>query len=197
MRFTIVVLLVAAFARVGAERAAASTPSPSPLTQLTFKERMIAGAGARGIAQTVLHPIDVVRTCVQAKGVTMNLKPQTFVKGLAPQVGAARCGVGSPSNQEFSSSARSHTRCMPEQRVHLPFLCPHSIRIVPPRLPSRSDPVRRIRVEQGQVGCGENCRCTRRGALCMNAPARHRFAHTALRTHTHARAHVCTRARSF
>ena len=57
----------------------------APTTQLLFHERLIAGAGARGIAQTCLHPIDVVRTRVQAKGVSLNLSPQTFLKGVAPQ----------------------------------------------------------------------------------------------------------------
>jgi hypothetical protein len=46
---------------------------------------MLAGAGARGTAQTFLHPIDVARTRLQAKGVTMVFTPQTFVKGIGPQ----------------------------------------------------------------------------------------------------------------
>jgi solute carrier family 25 S-adenosylmethionine transporter 26 len=37
------------------------------------------------VAQTVLHPIDVARTRLQAKGVTMKFTPNTFMKGVAPQ----------------------------------------------------------------------------------------------------------------
>jgi len=53
--------------------------------QMTFNERLIAGAASRGTAQTFLHPIDVARTRLQAKGVQMQLTPGTFVKGLGPQ----------------------------------------------------------------------------------------------------------------
>eukprot|EP00965_Chrysotila_dentata_P207577 6184205-Pleurochrysis_carterae.AAC.1 len=53
--------------------------------QMLFSERLIAGAAARGVAQTVLHPIDVLRTRLQAKGVEVVLSPETFVKGIAPQ----------------------------------------------------------------------------------------------------------------
>jgi solute carrier family 25 S-adenosylmethionine transporter 26 len=53
--------------------------------QMLFRERLIAGAAARGTAQTFLHPIDVIRTRLQAKGVAMDWSPQTFVKGFAPQ----------------------------------------------------------------------------------------------------------------
>lgn len=52
---------------------------------MLFQERMVAGASARGVAQTFLHPIDVARTRLQAKGVTMKFTPQTFVKGVTPQ----------------------------------------------------------------------------------------------------------------
>ena len=52
---------------------------------MQFSERLIAGSGARGVAQTCLHPIDVVRTRLQAKGVKMQFTPKTFLKGIAPQ----------------------------------------------------------------------------------------------------------------
>ena len=52
---------------------------------MLFHERLIAGSAARGVAQTVLHPIDVARTRLQAKGVTMKFTPQTFIKGITPQ----------------------------------------------------------------------------------------------------------------
>jgi solute carrier family 25 S-adenosylmethionine transporter 26 len=54
-------------------------------SQMLFTERMIAGSCARGVAQSILHPIDVLRTRLQAKGVSMSWTPQTFIKGLAPQ----------------------------------------------------------------------------------------------------------------
>eukprot|EP00166_Cyanidium_caldarium_P000236 ctg_110.g45 len=46
----------------------------------------MAGSMARGVAQTVLHPIDVVRTRLQAKGVARNWQPQVFAKGVIPQI---------------------------------------------------------------------------------------------------------------
>ena len=54
-------------------------------SQMTFTDRMAAGSAARGCAQTCLHPIDVMRTRLQAKGITSALTPQTFLKGLTPQ----------------------------------------------------------------------------------------------------------------
>jgi len=54
-------------------------------SELLFRERLIAGSGARGVAQTLLHPIDVARTRLQAKGVSMTFTPQTFLKGITPQ----------------------------------------------------------------------------------------------------------------
>ena len=53
--------------------------------QMLFREKLIAGASARGVAQTMLHPIDVARTRLQAKGVEMTFTPKTFVKGVVPQ----------------------------------------------------------------------------------------------------------------
>lgn len=53
--------------------------------QMLFRERLVAGSAARGVAQSVLHPIDVARTRLQAKGVSMTFTPNTFVKGIAPQ----------------------------------------------------------------------------------------------------------------
>eukprot|EP00322_Chrysochromulina_rotalis_P002901 CAMPEP_0115857828 /NCGR_PEP_ID=MMETSP0287-20121206/15779_1 /TAXON_ID=412157 /ORGANISM="Chrysochromulina rotalis, Strain UIO044" /LENGTH=296 /DNA_ID=CAMNT_0003312065 /DNA_START=19 /DNA_END=909 /DNA_ORIENTATION=- len=53
--------------------------------QMLFHERMIAGAASRGTAQTLLHPIDVARTRLQAKGVKMAFTPKTFLKGVGPQ----------------------------------------------------------------------------------------------------------------
>jgi len=77
--------LLAIFGCTAEAAAAAKTKSLSWKDQMQFNERLIAGAGARGVAQTFLHPIDVARTRLQAKGVAMKFTPQTFVKGVAPQ----------------------------------------------------------------------------------------------------------------
>eukprot|EP00180_Rhodochaete_pulchella_P001655 Plantae.Rhodophyta-Rhodochaete_pulchella.ctg24974.p1 GENE.Plantae.Rhodophyta-Rhodochaete_pulchella.ctg24974~~Plantae.Rhodophyta-Rhodochaete_pulchella.ctg24974.p1 ORF type:complete len:357 (+),score=39.89 Plantae.Rhodophyta-Rhodochaete_pulchella.ctg24974:58-1071(+) len=53
---------------------------------LTFQEKLISGSIARGIAQTVLHPVDVVRTRLQAKDIKANWHPSVFLKGVAPQI---------------------------------------------------------------------------------------------------------------
>jgi solute carrier family 25 S-adenosylmethionine transporter 26 len=54
-------------------------------SRMLFRERLIAGSSARGVAQTFLHPIDVMRTRLQAKGVAMTLNPKVFAKGIVPQ----------------------------------------------------------------------------------------------------------------
>jgi solute carrier family 25 (mitochondrial S-adenosylmethionine transporter), member 26 len=65
-----------------AAEAAAAAAAPA----LTFGEQMLAGAVARGVAQTVLHPVDVVRTRLQAQGVSMQWRAGVFAKGILPQV---------------------------------------------------------------------------------------------------------------
>jgi solute carrier family 25 S-adenosylmethionine transporter 26 len=52
---------------------------------MLFRERMLAGSAARGVAQTFLHPIDVARTRLQAKGVAMKWSADTVLKGVGPQ----------------------------------------------------------------------------------------------------------------
>lgn len=66
--------------------ARASTAPPIPLS---FQEKMAAGAIARGAAQTLLHPIDVVRTRLQARDIAASWKPAVFVKGVIPQISLA------------------------------------------------------------------------------------------------------------
>jgi solute carrier family 25 (mitochondrial S-adenosylmethionine transporter), member 26 len=53
---------------------------------LTFGEQMLAGAIARGAAQTLLHPVDVVRTRLQAKNVVTKWSAGVFAKGVLPQM---------------------------------------------------------------------------------------------------------------
>ena len=79
-------LLLALAICTSAEAAAVAKKTTSSWKdKMLFRERLVAGAGARGVAQTVLHPIDVARTRLQAKGVTMTFTPKTFVKGVVPQ----------------------------------------------------------------------------------------------------------------
>jgi len=53
---------------------------------LTFQEKLISGSIARGVAQTLLHPVDVCRTRLQAKDVAANWSPSVFLKGVIPQI---------------------------------------------------------------------------------------------------------------
>lgn len=52
---------------------------------MSFTDRMLAGAGSRGMTQTVLQPIDVMRTRMQAKNIATALTAGSFVKGIIPQ----------------------------------------------------------------------------------------------------------------
>ncbi|EME27560.1 S-adenosylmethionine carrier 1, chloroplastic/mitochondrial [Galdieria sulphuraria] len=54
--------------------------------ELNFLEKLLSGAIARGVAQTFLHPVDVARTRLQAKGVKRNWSPGVFTKGVIPQI---------------------------------------------------------------------------------------------------------------
>ena len=81
-----VLCVLAAVASASARAAVGAVQLPSDWKKkMNFQEKMIAGAAARGVAQTTLHPIDVARTRLQAKGVKMVWTPQTFIKGIAPQ----------------------------------------------------------------------------------------------------------------
>ena len=82
-------LVLLALALLSSAEAAAVKKGPKSASgwkdQMLFSERLIAGASARGVAQTMLHPIDVARTRLQAKGVQMTFTPKTFIKGVMPQ----------------------------------------------------------------------------------------------------------------
>lgn len=60
-----------------------ATPPPAPLS---FREKMVAGAIARCVAQTFLHPVDVIRTRLQARDVAASWSPSVFIKGVFPQI---------------------------------------------------------------------------------------------------------------
>lgn len=70
-------------------RSESRTASAAQVIQLNFREKMTAGAIARGVAQTVLHPIDVVRTRLQARDLAASWKPGVFLKGVIPQISLA------------------------------------------------------------------------------------------------------------
>lgn len=83
-------LLIVLLSLITADAARKDTAAPvSWKSQMLFRERLIAGACARGVAQTCLHPIDVARTRLQAKGVSMTYSPKVFVKGIGPQFALA------------------------------------------------------------------------------------------------------------
>lgn len=63
--------------------------APAPPIPLNFREKMFAGAIARGVAQSVLHPVDVVRTRLQARNVVKSWKLGVFIKGVIPQIALA------------------------------------------------------------------------------------------------------------
>eukprot|EP00741_Cyanophora_paradoxa_P014601 tig00020812_g14081.t1 len=79
------------FVAAGAKPAAAPAPTPAPAAadddvQLTHTDNVICGSIARGLAQTLLHPMDVLRTRRQAKTIKTALSLGTFAKGIIPCV---------------------------------------------------------------------------------------------------------------
>lgn len=77
-----------------ARRVRGGAPSAAMVVgELTFVERLIAGSIARTVAQTVLHPLDTLRTRAQAKkrgdvGAAAAAEPlaRTLARGILPQV---------------------------------------------------------------------------------------------------------------
>ncbi|KAA8494250.1 putative S-adenosylmethionine carrier 2, chloroplastic [Porphyridium purpureum] len=67
-------------------RTAAAASGATAAQQLSFVERMLCGAVARGVAQTTLHPVDVMRTRLQVRKITSKLELRTFLKGVIPQI---------------------------------------------------------------------------------------------------------------
>ena len=64
---------------------AAATAAKEDGIRLSPGEQLLAGSVARIVAQTVLHPLEVVRTRRQAVGVRMRWDAPTLLRGLAPQ----------------------------------------------------------------------------------------------------------------
>ncbi|CAM9638312.1 unnamed protein product, partial [Ascophyllum nodosum] len=60
------------------EQAAARTTGMRPEYKLTFWGCMVAGAVSRSVAQTALHPANVIKTMLQAKGSVRAMLPLTW-----------------------------------------------------------------------------------------------------------------------
>lgn len=83
---------------------------------LNFREKMLAGAIARGIAQTVLHPIDVVRTRLQARDIAASWKPGVFAKGVIPQISLA-IPAGAVQFWAFEAAKEKLTAMFPDEKL--------------------------------------------------------------------------------
>lgn len=83
---------------------------------LTFQERMTAGAIARCAAQTILHPIDVMRTRIQARDVSASWKPGVFVKGVIPQISLA-IPAGAIQFLAFEAAKEKFTALFPDEKL--------------------------------------------------------------------------------
>lgn len=83
--------------------------------QLNFQEKMVAGAIARCVAQTVLHPVDVMRTRLQAKNVGSVFNASVFVKGVIPQITLA-IPAGAIQFVAFESVKEKLTKLIPDEK---------------------------------------------------------------------------------
>ena len=83
---------------------------------LTFQEKMFAGAIARGIAQTVLHPVDVIRTRLQARYISSTWKPSIFIKGVIPQISLA-IPAGAIQFLAFEAAKEKLATLLPDERL--------------------------------------------------------------------------------
>lgn len=92
-----------------------ASASPIPIT-LDFRERMLAGAIARGIAQTVLHPVDVIRTRLQARDLAASWRPGVFIKGVIPQISLA-IPAGAIQFLAFESAKENLSKLFPDEKL--------------------------------------------------------------------------------
>lgn len=96
-------------------RKAAAAAAAAPVA-LTFGEQMCAGAVARGVSQTMLHPVDVLRTRLQARGVAMRWSVATLVKGITPQMllampaGAAQFAAFEAAKEKLEKASKGDKR---------------------------------------------------------------------------------------
>lgn len=90
--------------------------SVAPPIPLTFREKMVAGAIARGVAQSVLHPVDVIRTRLQARNVTKSWKPGVFIKGVIPQISLA-IPAGAIQFVAFEAAKERLAKMFPDDRL--------------------------------------------------------------------------------
>lgn len=98
------------------QTAAAAAASGGAMGALTFTERMTAGAIARGVAQTILHPIDVARTRLQARNIASRWDARVFVKGVIPQITLA-VPAGAVQFAAFEAAKEKLAELMPGQRL--------------------------------------------------------------------------------
>lgn len=104
------------FALLAASAAARSAPRAIPGVKatrggatkrasesLTPGETLLAGACARMVAQSVLHPLDVIRTRSQAKSRGASTLAESMTNGLIPQI----AGAGPAGAVQFSVKARA------------------------------------------------------------------------------------------
>lgn len=76
---------------------------------------MVAGAIARGIAQTVLHPVDVIRTRLQARDLVASWRPGVFIKGVIPQISLA-IPAGAIQFLAFESAKEKLVKLFPDEK---------------------------------------------------------------------------------
>lgn len=94
----------------------AKTAQVGAPSALTFGEKMLAGAIARGVAQTVLHPVDVVRTRLQARNVQKSWKPAVFIKGVIPQIVLA-IPAGALQFLAFEAAKEKLAKWFPDEKL--------------------------------------------------------------------------------
>lgn len=87
----------------------------APPIPLNFREKMVAGAIARGVAQSVLHPVDVVRTRLQARNVAKSWKLGVFIKGVIPQIALA-IPAGAIQFVAFEAAKEKLSKLIPDDR---------------------------------------------------------------------------------
>lgn len=92
-----------------------ASAAPVPIT-LNFRERMVAGAIARGVAQTILHPVDVIRTRLQARNLTASWRPGVFIKGVIPQISLA-IPAGAIQFLAFESAKEKLAKLLPDDKL--------------------------------------------------------------------------------
>lgn len=98
------------------DKEVARAPQVGAPPALTFREKMFAGAIARGVSQTILHPVDVVRTRMQARSVKTSWKPGVFIKGVIPQISLA-IPAGAVQFLAFEAAKEKLAKWFPDEKT--------------------------------------------------------------------------------